>query len=77
MRIGLREQEPEMTLPEPLLPKRRRQILDDETADTHRFDASKYEGSWKHEVLWADEDRWINSFMTRLAGLIRNMSGNR
>ena len=66
-----------MTLPEPLLPKRRRQILDDETADTHRFDASKYQGSWKHEISWVDEDRSVKGFINRLAGLVRNMSSNK
>jgi hypothetical protein len=54
-----------MTLPEYALPKRRRQILDDET-DTPRFDASAHEDA-------SHQDIWVRSFMTRLAGLIRNL----
>jgi hypothetical protein len=59
------EQGAAMTLPEYVLPKRRRQILDDET-DTHRFDASEHENA-------SHDDVWVRSFMTRLAGLIRNL----
>jgi hypothetical protein len=55
-----------MTLPEQALLKRRPQILDDET-DKHRFDASERESTGTHE------DIWVRSFMTRLAGLIRNL----
>ena len=55
-----------MTLPEYVLPKRRRQILDDET-DAHRRDPNRLENASAHE------DVWVGSFMTRLAGLIRNL----
>jgi hypothetical protein len=55
-----------MTLPEQALLKRRRQILDDET-DAHRLTASARETTGTHE------DIWVRSFMTRLAGLIRNL----
>jgi hypothetical protein len=60
-----------MTLPEQLSLKRRRQILDDETEDSRRFDASEYEGTWM------PEDSWVKSFVARLAQLIRNISGTR
>jgi len=59
-----------MTLPEQAL-RRRRQILDDETGDPHRFKASGYQDAW------APEDRWVKSFMARLAGLIRNKSSKK
>jgi hypothetical protein len=55
-----------MTLPEYALPKRRRQILDDET-DAHRLNANEHENTSPHE------DVWVGNFMTRLAGLIRNL----
>jgi hypothetical protein len=61
----LPEEGTDMTLPEQALLKRRRQILDDETV-AHRFDASEHENA-------SDEDLWVRSFMTRLAGLIRNL----
>jgi hypothetical protein len=60
-----------MPLPERALPKRRRQILDDETGDTHRFNAREYEDTWVHE------DRWAKSLMARLASLVRNISGSK
>jgi len=59
-----------MTLPEQAL-RRRRQILDDKTRDPHRFDARGYQDAW------APEDRWVKSFMARLAGLIRSMSSKK
>jgi hypothetical protein len=55
-----------MTLPEQALLKRRRQILDDET-DARRLTASEHESTATHE------DVWVRGFMTRLAGLIRNL----
>jgi hypothetical protein len=55
-----------MTRPEQLALKRRRQILDDETADSRGFDASEYEGTWMPE-----ESR-VKSFVARLAQRIRN-----
>jgi hypothetical protein len=54
-----------MTLPEYALPKRRRQILDDET-DAHRLNAGEPENTSPHE------DVWVRSFIARLAGLLRN-----
>jgi hypothetical protein len=61
----LPEEGADMTLPEYALLKRRRQILDDET-DAHRYDASAHEDA-------SHDDIWVRSFMTRLAGLIRNL----
>ena len=51
-----------MTLPEQAI-KRRRQILDDETGDAHRFNASAYQD------IWAPEHSWVKDFIARLAGL--------
>ncbi|THD70788.1 MAG: hypothetical protein E7813_07160 [Bradyrhizobium sp.] len=63
--------------PERALPKRRRQILDDETGGTPRFEAG--------EDIWAqtngahgdgrNEDAWVGNFIARLAGLVRKISG--
>ena len=57
-----------MTLPEQAI-KRRRQILDDETRDAHRFNASAYQHIWEHS--------WVKDFIARLAGLIRNISSKK
>jgi hypothetical protein len=69
-----------MTLPEHALPKRRRQILDDETG-AHRFSAGTHENIWPHQDPAQDasahQDRWVRSFMTRLAGLVRNLDGKK
>jgi len=59
-----------MTLPEQAI-KRRRQILDDETRDAHRFNASAYQD------IWAPEHSWVKDFIARLAGLIRNISSKK
>jgi hypothetical protein len=59
-----------MTLPEQVLPKRRLQILDDETRDGNGFNAHAPEDSR------AREDTWANNFVARLAALIRNI-GNK
>jgi hypothetical protein len=55
-----------MALPEPHLPRRRLQILDDETRDGHRFNM--------HEVD-LHEDSWTSNFVARLAGLVRKIGG--
>jgi hypothetical protein len=55
-----------MTLPDYALPKRRRQILSDET-DAHRANANEQQTASPHE------DVWVTNFMTRLAGLIRKL----
>jgi len=59
-----------MTLPEQAI-KRRRQILDDETRDAHRFNASAY------QHIWQPEHSWVKDFIARLAGLIRNISSRK
>ncbi len=59
-----------MTLPEQVLPKRRPQILDDETRDGDGFNAHA------HDDSRAREDTWVNNFVARLAALIRNI-GNK
>jgi len=59
-----------MTLPEQAM-KRRRQILEDETGDAHRFNASAYQG------IWQPEHSWVKDFIARLAGLIRNISSRK
>jgi hypothetical protein len=62
-----------MTLPEQTLLRRRRQILDDETGAAHRLS----EGTRQDTVLEDANhgDRWVSSFVDRLAGLIRNIGG--
>jgi hypothetical protein len=56
-----------MTRPEQLALKRRRQILDVETADSRGFDASEYEGTPM------PEDSRVKSFAVRLAQRIRDI----
>ena len=60
-----------MPQPERALPRRRRQILDDETGDTHRFNAREYEDTWQ------GEDKWVKGFMASLTKLIRNIIGRK
>ena len=63
--------------PERALPKRRRQILDDETGDTPRFEAGhdiRAQTDGAHQD-WRNEDAWVGNFMARLAGLVRKISG--
>ena len=58
-----------MTLPEQHLPKRRPQILDNDTRDEHRFDVCD------HENTRTDEDTWVRIFTARLAELVRKIGG--
>jgi hypothetical protein len=60
-----------MPQPERALPKRRRQILDDETGDTLRFTARAYERTW------LKEDGWMKRFTAHLARLMRNISSRK
>jgi hypothetical protein len=60
-----------MPQPERALPKRRRQILDDETGDTLRFNPHAYEHTW------LKENGWMKMFMVRMARLMRNISGRK
>jgi hypothetical protein len=56
-----------MKLPEQHLPRRRRQILDDETRDRNGFNAHEDENSW------AQADAWLRDFTARVAGLVRKI----
>jgi hypothetical protein len=60
-----------MTLPEQALLRNRRQILDDETGAAQRFNGGAQEDTRHQEPTV--EDSWVNSFVDRLAGLIRNI----
>ena len=51
-------------LPHPILPKRRLQILDDETRDGPRSEDPAPD---------ANEDAWVTSFINRLAASVRSM----
>lgn len=51
--------------------KRRRQIMDDETGDTNRFNAREHEHAPVHE------DTWVKNSIARVAALIRNIGGKR
>jgi hypothetical protein len=53
-----------MSLPERALPRRRLQILDDETRDGRQ-----------HENAPAQLDGWARSFIVRITGLIRTIGG--
>jgi len=65
--------------PEHALPKRRRQILDDETQDAHRFNASEPSDASGHpDTLHQDAlhpDAWAKDFVDRLAVLVRKIGG--
>ena len=64
-----------MARPEQPLPRRRHQIVDDETGGAHHFNAHEYEDTWVQGETWAHGDAWVRIFMVRLAALVRNMSG--
>jgi hypothetical protein len=78
-----------MMLPERALPKRRRQILDDETQDAHRFnasgqpDTSGHPDTLRRDPLYQDplyqdpsyQDAWARHFVDRLAVLVRKIGG--
>jgi hypothetical protein len=55
-----------MALPEQHLPRRRLQILDDDTRDRHRFNMREVD---------LHEDSWTSNFAARLAGLVRKIGG--
>jgi hypothetical protein len=65
--------------PEHALPKRRRQILDDETQGAHRINASeRSDGSGHQDALHQDtlhQDTWARNFVDRLAVLVRKIGG--
>ena len=56
-------------MPDRALPKRRLQILDDETRDGHRS------GARRHQDMPAQEGRWVTALIARLAGMFRNIGG--
>jgi hypothetical protein len=62
-----------MTLPEPHVPTRRRQILDDQTGGTQRFNAREYEVTWADGDNSVPPDAWVKNFVNRLAARIREM----
>jgi hypothetical protein len=63
-----------MTLPKHALPKRRRQILDDQTQDASgQPDASGHQHSLHRDTL--HQDTWARNFVDRLAVLVRKIGG--
>jgi hypothetical protein len=59
-----------MTTPEPHLPTRRRQILDDRTGEAERINAHEYEDAWDSSI---PGDAWVKDFVGRLAARIRSL----
>ncbi|MGD0849146.1 hypothetical protein [Bradyrhizobium sp.] len=62
--------------------QRRRQILDDETGEAQRFDASRSGATSPRNQRVRDdtrlqEDKWVTSLAGRLEALIRNIRGSR
>jgi hypothetical protein len=51
------------------LPRRRLQILDDETRDGHRFNVRGDQDPSAHA------DIWVRNFIAGLAGLVRKIGG--
>ena len=66
----------QMAPPQQPSPRRRPQILDDQTRGAHRFDASEYEDTWAEDSL-ANDDNGLKRFMARLTDLIRSMGGRK
>jgi hypothetical protein len=70
-----------MTLPEHALPRRRRQILDDETQDARRVNASEPLDASGHQDTLHQEalhpDAWTRDFVDRLAILVRKIGGKK
>ena len=64
-----------MTLPEHILIKRRLQIPDEKIRRPQRFDAREPEDTWLHRDT--HEDSWVTNFVTRLAGLVRNIGSGK
>jgi hypothetical protein len=63
-----------MTLPEHILIKRRLQIPD-KIRRPQRFDAREPEDTSLHRDT--HEDSWVTNFITRLAGLVHNIGGEK
>jgi hypothetical protein len=69
--VGFREEEPNMTLPEPHLPtRRRRQILDGQTGEAEHINAREHEDTWDSSI---SGDAWVKDFVGRLAAWIRSL----
>jgi hypothetical protein len=65
-----------MTLPEHALLRRRRQILNDDTQDALRFNASEpSDASGQPHTL--HPDAWTSDFVDRLAFLVRKIGGKK
>ncbi len=63
-----------MTQPKHFVPKRRLQILDYETRDGKRCNASEGEKTGRTEPREdPHRDTWVNNFVTRLAALVRSI----
>ncbi len=56
-----------MPVPASASPRRRLQILDDETRDAPRFDAGVPDG------MSASEDPWVRKFMAQLTASVRTL----
>jgi hypothetical protein len=76
----------QMAPPQQPSPRRRPQILDDQTRGAHRFDASEYEDTWAEDLRaegscaedsLANDDNGLKRFMARLTDLIRSMGGRK
>jgi hypothetical protein len=64
-----------MARPEPHLPTRRRQILDDRTGGKFRLDRREYEDTWPDEDSLVPGDAWVKNFVGRLAALVHRIGG--
>jgi hypothetical protein len=76
VRVGLREAH--MTLPERALPRRRRQILSDQTGASERPDTPGNNILAHQDPPHQDppyQDTWAGNFVDRLAGLVRKIGG--
>jgi hypothetical protein len=74
--VGFREEDPNMTLSEPHLPTRRRQILDDQTGAAEQINARQYGDSWADGDSSIPGDAWVKDFVGRLAARIRSLGEN-
>jgi hypothetical protein len=56
-------------MPDPISPKRRRQILTDESGGGLRFDCRG------NENTWPPEDPWVRNFIVRLVRMLKKTGG--
>jgi hypothetical protein len=73
--VGFQEEEPKMALPDPPMPTRRRQILDDQTEATRHFNARAYQDTRADGDSLASGDPWVKNFVDRLAALVDAIGG--